>query len=129
MLKLNKDYKGHDLEQQFNLNFDDSVPELWSETQDKVNAVVRKQVEEHKEAGTEDPDFDATEALSVFFGAFNTQELQDAALLQFVIRDIQERTTHIAHSPDRDELRDMLLQSLSEGLENENGKDGFPPFL
>jgi methyl-accepting chemotaxis protein len=113
MLKLNKDYKGNDLEQQFNLNVDDCVPELWSETQDKVNTVVRKQVDEIIASGDFDADFDATEAMNIFFEAFNTQDLQDAMLLQFVMGDIQERTRRISdNSPDMAELKDMLLQRL-----------------
>lgn len=114
MLKIDLSFEGNELEKQFNLKVDDSVPELWAETQDKINNVVRKQVEAVD--GEEDPDFDATEALTIFFGAFKTQKLQDAALLQFVIRDIQERTSHIAHTPNKDELREMLLKRLADRL-------------
>jgi len=114
MLKIDLSFEGNELEKQFNLKVDDSVPMVWAKTQDKVNAVIRKQVEAVE--GEEDPDFDATEALAIFFGAFNTQELQDAALLQFVIRDIQERTSHIAHSPAKDEAMELLLKGLADKL-------------
>jgi hypothetical protein len=125
MLKLNKDYKGNDLEQQFNLNVDDSVPELWSETQDKVNDAVRKQVGEIISSGDLDADFDATEAMNIFFEAFNTQDLQDAMLLQFVMADIQQRTRRMSDNASSDfpDISGILKELLEEQDEQDEQED------
>jgi len=131
MLKLNKEIKTNDLEKQFGIEFNEDAPQKWSDVQDKLNKEIRKQIDEHTKAGTEDPDFDATDALAIFFAAFNTQKLQDSALLQFIIRDIQERVKHIANSPKRDELERLLLQKLEQKLDNDDFTeiDDVPPFL
>jgi len=56
MLKLNKEIKTNDLEKQFGIEFNEDAPQKWSDVQDKLNKEIRKQIDEHTKAGTEDPD-------------------------------------------------------------------------
>jgi len=116
MLKLNKDYKGNDLEKQFDLGNVGDTPQLWSDVQDEVNKAVMAQVDDAE--GQEDPDFDATECLDIFFKHFKTQQLQDQALLQFVVRDIQERVKHYANMPERKKLMSLIKDKLSQNFDD-----------
>ena len=110
MLKIDLSVKGHELEKQFNIEPNENTPKIWNDTQDSINSAIRKQIDAKDEG---EQTFDCTEALDIFFKAFDTQALQDQALLQFVVRDIQDRVSHMANPPSS-ALEELLRGSLEE---------------
>lgn len=122
MLKFNR-IKGSDkLAEQFGMNEKtvEQTAELWKETFDEIDRVVEQQINVDPEA--EGVEFDATVVMEAFFKKFNTQELQDIALMQFLIQDANRRAKSAIAGAMRERFGKMM-EELAKAAEAEDDFD------
>lgn len=93
MLKVNKEVVSDSLVEQFGLKNEDNLKEIYENYQEELTNRIVEKVKADMESGEED--FDAKELLEYTFNVFNNQELQDSILLQYVMKDIQDRVRFI----------------------------------
>lgn len=88
----------------------EAVAEVWDACQDEMNKALKdgfsKPTGEYE--GADGVMFDSTTLLKIFFKHFNTQELQDAALIQFLGRDIEERAENHVRNMAREAFVSMM---------------------
>lgn len=101
MVKFNPDIESGHLNDHFGISKEDfeAVAPVWNKTQDEINAHLTECFSEPsgEYEGRDGVMFDAAPVLDIFFKHFNTQELQDAALIQLLSKDIQNRAEHHVH--------------------------------
>ena len=111
MLKF-KRIDGDKLSDQFGMDtntFEDAA-RLWGKVQGIINEDMEKAMKP-KEGGVE---FDARESMELFFKYFNTQELQDIALVQFLMKDLTDRGEHTAMKLAKEHMLEMI-KGMSNG--------------
>ena len=106
---------------------------IWEAAQDEMNKSLTDSFDkprgEHEDV--EGVMFDATKLLEIFFKHFNTQELQDCALIQFVSMDIQSRAESHVRQSGRSAMEE-LMKEMKAKIEKDLGIDeaeGFDEIL
>ena len=97
---------GDKLSDQFGMDtntFEDAA-KMWGKVQDMINKGMEKAMKP-KEGGIE---YDARESMELFFKYFNTQELQDIALVQFLMKDLSDRGEHTAMKLAKERMLEMM---------------------
>jgi nitrate reductase assembly molybdenum cofactor insertion protein NarJ len=109
MIKFNRDLKTDKLSEQFGIPAEkfEGVAEKWKETFDKIDSEIENMMTEVNDEGVE---FDASRAMDIFCKAFDTQELQDIAIIQLLMRDVSRRA-------ERAIKRKMLNESMARMFE------------
>ena len=105
MLKF-KRIDGDKLSDQFGMDTDtfEDAAKLWGKVQGMINEGMEKAMKP-KEGGVE---YDARESMELFFKYFNTQELQDIALVQFLMKDLSDRGEHTAMKLAKEQVLEMM---------------------
>ena len=89
--------------------------ELWKKVQDIIVDDMKSAMKPHKsEDGKEGIEYDARQSMEIFFKHFNTQELQDIALIQLVMRDLGNKGEHVAMEMAKEAMKGMM-ERLSKG--------------
>lgn len=131
MLNINKQIISgtHELADIFGLDRERVVnlSKIWIACQRELQDVIESSVERDFKEGQEG--FDARETLAVFFKHFSTQELQDIALMQYLMQDIVDRTQIHANAISKKDVNVLLntLRGLIEDVdpsEEEDNIDG-----
>lgn len=124
MLNFKRDRSSEKLSDQFGMSEErfETASKLWGKVQDLINSQI-------EEALTDEGDgiaYDATVSMKIFFEHFNTQELQDVALVQFLMRDLSERAEHSAMNGTKTDIKAMLeeLRKKIDGEDNTPQDEG-----
>lgn len=120
MLVFKRNESSDHLAEQFGIEAAEfeKAAELWEQAQKKIIAVLENSLDP-QEGGFE---FDATEGFKAFLSVFDTQELQDIALVQFIMQDLADRAKSFAFEKAKDKFTDML-KGLGEAIEEEHRAD------
>jgi hypothetical protein len=130
MLKYNKK-ETDKLSDQFEINEDnfEDAARLWSKVQDKINEKIESSIRAEDDGVA----FDARDGMEIFFKHFNTQELQNIALIQFIMRDLQDRAKTIIYGDSKGKIKELLSKLMKERFgdngEDKDNKDSFDDVL
>lgn len=124
MLKFNRTPDSDKLSDQFGIPEDrfNAIADRWKECFDEIDAAIEKSVNINPEE--EGVEFDATIPMEIFFKHFNTQELQDIAMVQFVMRDCNRRANQAIGEVLRKQFGQMMeefAKAAEEGRDNDKG--------
>lgn len=120
MLKYRK-VDSNNLSDQFGFTKEsfESAGELWIKVQNIIVADMKSAMKPHtSEDGKEGIQYDARQSMEIFFNHFNTQELQDIALVQLIMRDLGEKGENVAM-----EMAKEAMQGMMERLTKGNTED------
>lgn len=132
MLKF-KRVKGSDkLADQFGMDEKafEQVGGLWKEVFDAIDDLITGQVKASLNADEDGFEFDATAAFDIFFEKFNTEELQNIALIQLLMNDVNRRAGRAIKNAMKEHVFGegglaAMLEAMAGNLaeEKEEGQD------
>lgn len=103
----------------------EEVCDLWDKVQkeigDNIKGAFSKPSGEYE--GEMGVMFDASVPLEIFFKHFNTQELQDIALVRLLVADISDRVEHVVKRSAMEMMKEMFEKGLSDDTDDDEDVD------
>lgn len=117
MIKFNRTLKTDKLSEQFGIPAEvfEGLAEKWKETFDKIDSELENMMTEETEDSV---GFDASRAMDIFCSTFDTQELQDIALIQLLMRDVSRRAERAVRKKMLDASMARMLEDMRKGMED-----------